>query len=330
MRQRYLALLTILLAVAGGAPAVAGDWSFDLQGIFMDAYGHDQHVLTVRELDPGSAPPLESATAVKLDTQSGLAYRGELQYRDGPWGFGLDFFWFSTSQDVPDRTTAAAGPLSPVAFEIADQAFGSTGPGQVLFYDLLEDTDLAVWTVDLYALRTLAESPASALRLQLGLRIADFDNDYRAVVGLVDVRGTRLDASSNYGMMLGPIVGLAGEIDVGKSTFEAYLGQSVLLGSAELSSMSRQFFGPFGETPAFFAQELFRADEDVAIPVSEVRLAWRYQATRHLSFGVGADASAWLDVPVPPGVIPGFRGDRVLHENTIVFYGLGLAVGLTF
>ncbi len=262
-------VLAITLALAAGSPAQAGQgkWTLRLEPIQMEVYGHDQHVLTLHEMDLDSTPPFTNKTAVTLDTESNLASRSELRYTRGQWGWGVDFFWFSTSQVGADRSAAggASGSADQVVFEIAGQSFGSSDPGDVLAYHVLEDTDIAAWTVDLYARRRLAETSGGTLFLQFGLRTGDFDNDYRAVVGHRDLGGTRLDASSNYDRMMGPLVGLAGELERGKNRIEGYLGQSVLLGSVLLSRSSRQFIGPLsnalpveGELEGVFAQDSFK------------------------------------------------------------------------
>ncbi|MGQ0836123.1 MAG: hypothetical protein ACT4O5_14625 [Gammaproteobacteria bacterium] len=43
---------------------------------------------------------------------------------------------------------------------------------------------------------------------------------------------------------------------------------------------------------------------------------------------MSANKSVWWDVPVPPGVIPTAGGDEVFHENTILYFGLAIAVKL--
>lgn len=329
------AVLPILAALEAGGPARAeeGKWTFEFEPIYMQVYGHDPHVLTVREIDLDSTPPRDDKSAVSLDTEDGLAYRFEFQYTRGPWGWGVDYFLLLTSQKADDLTAAAdgpAGPIEEVVFEVADRSFTSTDPSEALFYEVLEDTDLEAWTFDVYAMRTLAEKPGSSIRLQLGLRIGDFDNDYRAVVGIQNVGGSQLDASSNYPLMMGPLVGLAGSLHRGRNSIEAYVGQSVLLGSVELDSMSREFTGAFGPAPTYVAQEEFKRKQDVAIPITEFRIRWACKVGERVSLGAGLHTSAWWDVPVPPGVVPIENGDEALHENTLVFFGLLGAVKLTF
>ena len=192
--------LAMVLALALGGPARAqsqdeGEWTLQVEALFMEVYGHDQHVLTIHERDFDPIPQVENKTAVNIETDSGLGYRGELQYLRNQWGWGVDFFWFNTSQATPNRSAAAGGAFDEVGFEVADRTFTSTDPSQTVFYNVLEDNDLAVWTLDFYAIRTLAEKPQSRIDLQFGIRSGDFDNDYRAVVGIENGGGHRIDAS---------------------------------------------------------------------------------------------------------------------------------------
>lgn len=325
-----LALLSIAPAMLGKDAAHAGEWTIEIETLVMDAYGHDQHVMTVSELsiDLAAGMVVDSQMPVSVETNSGGAYRGTFRYDTGRWGWGADYLWFATSQDQVRRGGSSSGPLSALAFEIADRVYLSTGPDEVLFFDVLEDTDLAIWTADLYARRTLAEDDDGTLSLIFGLRVGDFDNDYRAVTGVEGLVGTRQDASSNYGAMYGPLLGLTAEVRRGRNGFEGYLSQSVLLGEAELSTRRRDFVGPFVAEPLFVIDASFRDSRDVAIPISELRLRWTYQLTRRLALSLAANAATWWDVPVPPGVIPG--GGPALHESTIVFFGLGGGARVAF
>ena len=326
------AALAVAAALGAGGPAQAGEWSVEVQPVFLEIYGHDQHVLTVHRLDSGAGS--DEKTGVLLDTDSELQYRTEIRWARPNWTWGLDFLWVRASQNAGPLTASPSGAIDEVAFEVADRSFASSDPNAVLFYNILEDTTIESWTLDLYGLKTVAETPSGTLRLQLGLRSADFDNDYRAVVGIRDVGGARLDASSNYDRMTGPLVGLSGEARWGKSALEAYLGQSVVIGAVELTGQARRFTGPFdfgeGATQAFFAEERFRSEKDVAIPITEVRLKWSRALGEHFALGLGLHASAWWEVPVPPGVVPGVDADEDLLENTIVFVGVLGSVKYTF
>lgn len=329
--------LMFLAAVAAVGPARAGDWTLLIEPTLMDAYGHDQHVLNIHEIVIDPAHTADTTTGVNLETEDSVAFHSELRYSADTWAWGVDVTVFYTDQGTPDRTAAAGEAIDQVVFAVADRSFISSDPSEVLFYGVLEDTSLQTWTVDLYALRTLTEGPGSKLQLQLGLRTADFDNDYRAVVGIQDVGGRRLDASSNYDRMIGPLLGVIGRAQFGRSTVETAIALSVLLGSVELESMAREFTGPLSvafpveaEIPTTTSTETFKALEDVAIPVADLRIKWTYRITGWLALGVGASSSTWWDVPVPPGVVPGDDGLDTQHENTIVFFGMAGIVELTF
>lgn len=138
-----LAVLPILWISAARSPAHAAEqgWSLLFEPTLMDAYGHDQHVLTVHERDLGATPTLDRRTPVTLDTESGFAPRFEVRYGWEEWGLGLDFFWFDTSQGRPSQT-ATAGAVDEVVFEVSDRSFVSDDPGEVLVFEVLEDTDI--------------------------------------------------------------------------------------------------------------------------------------------------------------------------------------------
>jgi len=69
---------------------------------------------------------------------------------------------------------------------------------------------------------------------------------------------------------------------------------------------------------------------DVAIPITELRIKWSFRLSDLISLVAGSQASAWFDVSVPPGVVPGEGGDEAFHENTLVSIGLFSGARLTF
>lgn len=322
-------ILAALLVLAAG-PALAGDgeWTIRFEPVYMEVYGHDQHVLYVeaRDLDADLRPT--EATAINLDTDGGLAYRARFQYSRDRWNWGVDGMIFLTSQDAPSRTESPSGDVDQIRYEFADYIFYA-GPGETAYFRVLEDTDLQMWTLDLFGERTMYERGNGVIRMLLGLRLGDFDNDFHGVAG-DDGDGTLVDASSNYDLMMGPVVGATAEYRFGKQSIHGYAGQSVLLGEAELTNVTRYFNGPFGESPEFYYRHEFGFIEDVAIPVTEFRIKWGYDLTRHLTLGAGFESGIWWEVPVPPGVIPDWTDSRMLDENTIVLFGLSVSARYRF
>jgi hypothetical protein len=327
---RAVLLIAVVLGIGGSTLAGDGKWKVQLEPMVVSVYGHDQHVLNVHEIDFGP-PAVDDTTAVTLDVESSFAMRAGVQRSFNQWGWGIDYFTIITSQKANSLTAAVEGPLGTideVIFQAAGRSHTSTDPSEVLFYDVLTDTDLAIWTVDLYGTRVLADKANSGIQLQFGVRLADFDNDYFAVFGEEDVDGTFVGASSNYSRLTGPLVGLTGEIRRGKNSIQGYIGQSLVIGSATVFNSYDDFTGSV-DSPTIVAQETFRKDLDVGIPITEFRLKWTYTVTKNVALGLGANTSVWWDVAVPPGVIP-TGGTTDFHENTVVLFGLVGAVDLTF
>jgi hypothetical protein len=322
--------------VASAHGAENADWTLQLEPTYMEAFGHDQQVLTIRALDLNATPAADVGTPVGLDTESRVTNRFRLDYRRTTWAawtVGLDLIFFGASQGRPARAGAPSAPIDRTIFEVADRTFVSNGPNEPLYFRVLGDTDLEVWTMDVYGMRTLAESPERKVRLVLGARNADFDNDYHAFAGVGAVGGSLVEASSNYDRMLGPLVGIVGEMQVGKNTLLGSLSQSVVFGSADVGRTINDFAGPPPEEAIQVIPQSFEAYErtqDVTIPITDLRMTWLHPVGERLSLGVTANASIWSDVPVPPDIFPGPAAGGGFNKNTIVFFGVGAAIRLTF
>lgn len=328
-RRLLGAVLGPILAVGASAAAGAGEgsWTVELQSVYVQVEGHDQHVLTVRR--PGGTEQ------ENLETDDALGYRAAVLYDRGRWAYGLDFFIHRTDQGLGPLSEAAGGPGAPVVYELPHRSFVSTGPDEMLYYQTLEDTTVELWVLDLYASRELGAADGSPWAVLLGVRNADFDNDFRAIAGLDDVGGTRLDASSNYSRMIGPMAGLALTVDRGRHTFEADLRLSVVFGDIELSRTLRDFEGPPGpfagppeEVPPVPIQESLHETDSIEVPMADLVLAWSLRLGEQWSLGVRFDGTAWSDLAVPPGVVPDRPDQR--EETTLVTWGLAATVGLRF
>jgi hypothetical protein len=325
-------LVAFALLVAALSPALGEEdrWSIDVESVTLDAGGNDRLVLADRAV---AASGSTTQTTLKLDAGSAFGYRAEVHRAGDRWSFGFDFLLYRTGQEADPKTGAAGGAVAERIFVVGGGQVVSNDPSERLYYERLADTTIELWSADFVASRAIARRDGRELRLALGLRAADFDNDYRAVVGIEDVGGLRLDSSSNYDRMHGPLVALAGSIERGRHRFAGYLGQSVVFGDVELSSGVREFVGPpsrdvDAEFPAIRA-ESFNKVEGVSIPMTELRLDWRYRFTDHFAFGAGAFLAAWWDVAVPPAVEAGSTLDT-LDENTIELYGVSAGVTVRF
>jgi hypothetical protein len=331
-RSRFVTLAATLAAIPAPALAAGARWSVDVEAVQLALAGHDRTVLLDRATDFGP-PAAETATGVELESDDALAYRGELRWTPGRWSFGLDFLSHRTNQDAPLHTGAVGGAIDRRTFVVGGGEVVADAPGELLYYERLEDTTVELWSLDLFAGLPLAEGDRGELRLLFGLRAADFDNDYRAVTGLGEVGGLRLDASSNYDRMHGPVAGLAGRIVRGRHRFEGHLAQAIVWGDVELTSGVREFVGPpsrdVDHVPGVVGETRFKTTDSVSIPMTELRLRWRVRFGGRFEAGLGAFGSRWWDVAVPPGVDAGSSLDT-LAESTIDSYGFSAGVGVVF
>jgi len=314
------------LAAAGAARADDTAWSVELQAVYVEVTGHDPTVLAVRRDGV--------AGGVALDTDSTLGYALAARHDRGRWRYGLDFFIHRADQSAGPQEAAATGAGDTTAFEIPNRRFVSTAPDEVLYFRTLEDTTVELWVVDLFAGRRLGGEDG-AWSFRFGVRNADFDNDYRAMAGIEGVGGSRIDASSNYTRMIGPMVGLAATFGRGRQTLELDLRQSIVFGDIELSRTLRDFEGPPGafggppeEVPPGSNVERITATDGIEVPMTDARLRWRVRLGESWYLGADAAATAWWNLAVPPGTVPDRPDSR--EEATIVTYGLAGTVGFRF
>jgi hypothetical protein len=308
-------------------PASSPAWSVEVAPVYVLVEGHDPEVVRVRS---GAG-----AENVALATDDALGYRAAVLWDRGRWAYGLDFFIHRVDQSGgPLEATAAAGGSASV--ELPHRTFTAPGAGsEGLYYRTLEDTTVELWVLDLVARRAVGAVDGGGAALLFGVRNADFDNDYRAIAGRGDVGGARLDASSNYSRMMGPVVGALWAGERGRHTFGADLRLAVVFGDIELERAIRDFSGPPGrfagppeELPPAPERHVIDETDSITVPMTDLRLSWEVRLGAGWAVGVGAGAAAWIDLAVPPGVAPARPDAR--EETTMVTYDAGATVRWTF
>jgi hypothetical protein len=328
-RRRPVPAVAILAGALGqvaAAVAQAPSWGVELVPVYTEVTGHDAHVLTVLEAGRGGA--------VELATEAALGYRAAVRHRRGAWAYGLDFFIHRTDQSADPIELEPAG-TGELRFELPGRSFAAGATGEPLYFRTLEDTTVELWVADLSARRRLGARPDRGWSVLFGLRNADFDNDYRAIAGRGALGGVRIDASSNYSRLLGPLVGLAGERSFGRHALAADLRQSWVRGDVELTRTLLDFEGPpapFAVPPEAVPEGLERERLDfadtISVPMTDLRLAWRFALGESWALVALGEATAWWDLAVPPGVVPGRADAR--EEVDLVTYGLGVGLHYRF
>lgn len=323
-RRRFSFRIVLVVAAftGGAAPLVAADeesgWSVAVTALQVETTGNDPDVVHI--VRPASTED------VALEAEDSIGYRAEIRWLRPTWSWGLDFFSHRSDQEA--GPLLESGTIPQTEFHFPTRRF-SAGPAESLYYQVLEDTTIETWTADAFAERALFESDRSALGLRLGIKTTDFDNDYRAIGGRTGVAGLRIDASSNYDRMHGPLVGLAGRIDFGRSRFEGLIAQSVVFSSVELSVLYRDFAGQHDENGVFTNPQSFSDSESVTIPITDLRLRWSWRFTDRFAMGLAAEGAFWWDLPLPPGVVatdPPFAS----REEMVAFIGLGATISYRF
>ena len=324
-RQRPLSRIGFALVLAAFLTSTAAaddNWTLRADVSLTSIGGHDPYVVTVT----GTAFEPEQ----DLETQSDLGRHLALGYdRGSKWSYGADFFFFTGAQELTLPTASTDG-TTLVSYALTEREYRSRVPAEVLFFEQLGDTDMNAWTFDLYARRVIAQTDNGTLRFLFGLRNADFDNDNHFVAGLVDVGGSRIDASSNYGRMLGPLAGLVYDLGQGRHRFRFSVNASVVSGDTELSATLSDFLGPFVDgSENIVASRNFRLEDSVSIPIFDARAEWRYSRGNRWTWIAGGHFSQWGDVSVPPGVQPDGTLET-LYEKSITFTSVLVGIEVSF
>ena len=203
---KKLALAIAIAAIfATGSIAYAedkGEWSIQLEPMWMDVSGNDVHVGDVLKgvVDwyyngvTGTYTRKYGITyePITLNMKDKLTLRSEITYKKNQWGLGLSGWWFNTDASAGGRVTTPKwtegtdginhwGTYSKNGVRMWDSSIGP------VYNDLEASTyspvdyqarnDLDVWTVDLFGIRTLAEKKDSHIDMTFGLKLGSLDND---------------------------------------------------------------------------------------------------------------------------------------------------------
>ncbi|MCL0106836.1 hypothetical protein M1N63_00175 [Thermodesulfovibrionales bacterium] len=227
--------------------------------------------------------------------------------------------------------------------------------------DFWTENELDVWTTDIFGIRTLAEKPESYINFTFGLKLGsldidqklgqkqhgfdfDFDYDYEYNFGPgyhLDNRITMKSKSrADYGFMTDPAIGFQGEASLGKVRLEGFINQSVLFGEVDYSGLWTDINdmwvvtgpegGPFERVRRVDYRDgsfPFSKSEDVALPVTELKLKVVHDVRDDISIGVGGFCSIWWDAPLAPkwsmpgDWVPDEGKGWKLQEGTLRFVG---------
>ena len=355
-RLSVILVFSMILTFAVGSIVQAQDsWKIQLEYVWMDAYGYDEHVgdiVRYREEysvdDDGNTTENYGATyePINLNLKNKFTLRGELIYRKGQWFLGLSGWTFETDASVSGRITTPEMELTDTGYiyyvnsvRMWDHTIvpvvNELEASGISPVDYWAEDRLQVRTYDLFLGRTLAEKPDSFANFSLGAKFGslktreNLGQEQRAF--LYDYEGYTFDnhirlestTEANLDSMVGPVLGFEGEAKRDKFRIEGFVSHAVLFGKAEYTGLWEDiddilWIDPVtGETiyhDVYTGEFSFSKDEEVALPVTELKLKVTYHITDTISIGGGGFYSIWWDAPVAPKwSIP---GDWVSDEGT--------------
>ncbi|MCK4418672.1 hypothetical protein KAV79_02590, partial [Candidatus Aerophobetes bacterium] len=232
--------LSMVFVFAVGIIVQAQDnWEIQLEYVWMDAYGYDEHVgdiVRYREEysvdEAGNITENYGATyePINLNMTERSTLRGELIYRKGQWFLGLSGWRFETNASTSGRITTPAMELTDTGYiyylnsvrmwdHTITPVVNELEASGVSPVDYWAEDNLEVRTYDLFLGRTLAEKPDSFANFSLGAKLGglktreNLGQEQRAF--LYDLDGYTFDnhirlestTEANLASMIGPVLG---------------------------------------------------------------------------------------------------------------------------
>ena len=311
---------------------------------------------------------------INLNMKDKFTLRGEAIYRKNQWGLGLSGWWFGTDDSKSGRVTTPPEETTPTGWIYYENGvrmwdhtiwpvWNDLEPSGMSPVDYHAKNELNVWTADLFSIRALAEKSTSQIDLTFGAKLGSLDNDrnegQKQRVFIYDYFGTgyhwdnhiSLESTSkaDYDLMLGPVLGFQGKAKYKRFGIEGFINQSVLFGKVEHTGLWEDVddiwvvtgpegdpFEPVEQWEYDYGRFSFSKQEDVALPVTELKLKVAYYITENISVSCGGFYSIWWNAPVSPKYsIPGewVAGEGSgwrLQKRTLKFSGLMVDLGIRF
>ena len=306
---------------------------------------------------------------INLNMKDKFTLRGEVTYRKGQWSLGASGWWFNTDDSVSGRVTTPVMEWTDtgyIYYESAvrmwdhtlwplDNELEDSGMSPV---DYWAEDKLKVWTADLFLSRILAEKKDSYANFSLGAKLGSLETKenlgqkQRAFIYDFDY-GCNFDnhvtlestAEADCSFMAGPVLGFQGKVKRGKFGIEGFISQSVLFGKVKHTGLWEDIDDILWIDPAtgeiiwhdvLTGKFPFSKEEEVALPVTELKLEVVYYITKNISIGGGGFYSIWWNAPVAPkwsvpgGWVVGEGTGWRLQERTLKFSGLKIVLSICF
>lgn len=308
-------------------------WSFEVFYGWTTIRGNDHwfgDVLTYEEIEPCCF----DANLEPLITEMGSDFVPLIRggYRSNRWGVTAEFWTLDT------EGSADGVVRSPSGFE----------NGLVVWDNFYEATpelsyratnSLSLWTGRVALTRVLTPS----LNLGVGVQFGKFDNP-RSEYVLEEIESddspfpltfeaTYRNEDSFHGFFIGPSIALDGNVMVdSRARVSFVVAQSLLFADAEIKGAweSRaKLTSPFGLILEGVKLIRMETSRRVAVPVTDLRGGLSFDLWNHVSIGIKAFLSIWIDMPLAPGISL-MTGLWQEPKSTLVFVSVGPVVALRF
>jgi hypothetical protein len=263
-------MLSIMLVVgASVCYAEEGEFSIQLEPMYMDVKGNDLHVGDVfRYREEFSVDPFGNFTEhygtsydpINLDMGAGFTLRTEIAYRKNQWGIAASGWWFNSDDSVSGRVTTPPEVDTATGYIYYENGVRMWDHTLWPLYNELEDSfsspvdfwaegDLHIWTGEIFGTRTLAEKKDSYIDLAFGVKVGRLDIDREegqmqrgydeayygeAYYIIFDNLATLTSKSkADYNVMAGPMIGFQGKGKYKRIGVEGFINQSLLLGNVD-------------------------------------------------------------------------------------------------
>jgi hypothetical protein len=316
-------------------------WALDLQLMWMTVGGgdarHGDIIFDSSTLSGGSMINPQTRQPIQTRLADRLTFRGELEYRQGPWGVGVGGWWLDTNDSVHGQVESPPPSGNTTFTHFVLMFEDGRGPvwnqlqpsGNSPDNYFAKDT-LSTFTTDLYGLYTLAEGPVSWIDLLFGVKVGQldthqghglaehaFDTSQGTFENFIGLSST---ASSHF-FGAGPMLGLRGGGQWSRWGLRWFLTQGLLIGDARVRGLFTDIDNIVSDGTLLRSDISYAASKAVVIPVSEAQLKLQYDVTSNMSIGVGAFAALWWNVPVSPTWTMPTVGSNLAPQDSLRFVG---------
>jgi hypothetical protein len=324
----------LVLAMGGVAVAVEPDEGGELylnsEFMIMSSFGTDLDALLI-EIEDDTAPVETFDTfRQQIDSDVDFGWRGDLQWKEGPWGVGVSGFHYDNEGDE-DASIDGSEVEGFITAGDSNESVSCSDDDEACVASA--DAEWETWMVDLYAIRELVSTPDVGLDLQVGMRIASFDWDANAFAAAFDPDDLGLQfatfVNSNSDLddpLVGPFLSLLGTGRFGRFHLEGQLTQAVVFGDWDGVASYTEFNGGLLDDPNPVFTENLTSDRDLTIPITDVRIRVGYEVIDNLVLGVGGYATTWFNVPTPPWS----EVDREDEETNVTLLGASFSLSYRF